>query len=486
MIKRLSLGAAAALLFALVATANSGGYRYGISDQAFYLPAIAKSLDSSLYPRDTEVLAAQMRLWLGDDLVAVLAGGAHVDLPDLAGVLYIVGLLLLAGAVAFFARGLGASWLAVVAGLAFAALRHHISKTGANSLEGYFHPRMIGFALGLWALGCVQRRRYGPAFLLIAVIGLVHTPTALWFGSVVVVAAAWDFDRRTIWGVAGLVALIATGLALLGPRMDAPWLAVVAEKDYLFPSAWPIDAWVVNLAYPIVLWLLYRRREALGRLAPGEGALVAGLLVLVAGFLVSVPLSAARIALAVQLQITRVFWVLDGVVLLYLAWWLVDDVAAKHGRRWRAVAAAFVIALAAGRGYYVLEIESGRPLVRWTLPPDEWTDAMNWLRTQPIDVHVLADPGHAWKYGSSVRVAALRDTVVEPMKDTALAMYDRAVALRVGERTQALSGFEDFSEDQMRSVGARYQADVLVVDKARRFTFPVLYENGRFVVYRLR
>ena len=53
---------------------------------------------------------------------------------------------------------------------------------------------------------------------------------------------------------------------------------------------------------------------------------------------------------------------------------------------------------------------------------------MNWLRAQPVNWHVLADPGHAWKYGSSVRVAARRDTLLESGKDSSMAMYDRDLA----------------------------------------------------------
>jgi hypothetical protein len=344
-IRRLALGAAAVVLFALVATANSGGYRYGISDQAFYLPAIEKSLDPDLFPRDSPILQAQMRLWLGDEVAAFLARGAAVNLPLVAAVLYASGLVLLAGAVTYFARGLGASQAAVIVALALATIRHHIAKTGANSLEGYFHPRMLAYALGIWALGCVLRRRFGAALVLVALMGLIHTTAFLWFAAAVVVAGAWSIDRRLMWGMAAGLAVVAGLLATVGPRMDAAWLTVVAEKDYLFPSAWPLHAWVLNFTYPVVLWAIYRRRAGLGRTAPGEGALVVGLLVLVAGFLVSVPLSALRVALAVQLQVTRVFWVLDAVVFIYLAWWIIDDLGATRGARWRAAAAAVVIAL---------------------------------------------------------------------------------------------------------------------------------------------
>jgi hypothetical protein len=106
------------------------------------------------------VLEAQMRLWLGDDVLGLLAGGRAVDFPALSAVLYVVGLLLLAGAIGYFMRALGASSAAVGAALIVATLRHHIAKTGANTLEGYFHPRMIAYGLGIFALGFVLKRRF--------------------------------------------------------------------------------------------------------------------------------------------------------------------------------------------------------------------------------------------------------------------------------------------------------------------------------------
>jgi hypothetical protein len=483
--RRIVLGAAA-LLFAIVATANSGGYRFGVSDQAFYVPALARGLDPGLFPRDSDVLEVQTRLWAGDEVLTVVSRVSRLDLPALSVALYVLGLVLLAWSVVFLVRGLGGSWWAVAAGLALLTLRHRIPRTGANSLEGYFHPRMIAFAIGLCALGFLLRRRSGVAFGLVALAAVAHPTTAVWFGAVVVIAAACRWHRRTLWVIAGAGAAACAWLAVSGPRMDASWLAVFAAKDYVFPSQWPAYAWAVNLAYPVVLWALYRRRAALAMTVPGEPAIVVALLVLVAGFGASVVLSAAHVAPVVQLQVPRVFWVLDAVALLYVAWWIVDDVAMGVGARWRAVAVALLLTAAFARGYYVLVVEHRRPLVTVSLAPTPWTDAMRFLRSQPVDALVLADPGHALKYGSSVRAAALRDVVLEHSKDSAMAMYDRALAMRVADRMHALSGFEEFGEEQIRAVARRYRATVLVVEKGRQLRFPVLYENARFVVHSLR
>jgi hypothetical protein len=109
---------------------------------------------------------------------------------------------------------------------------------------------------------------------------------------------------------------------------------------------------------------------------------------------------------------------------------------------------------------------------------------MSWLRTQPSSWHVLADPGQAWRYGSTVRVAAWRDTLLDLGKDPAIALYSRDVAMRVAERQAALAG--DLTPDRVSALDARYGLDVLVTEITMRMDRPVLYQNATFVVYDLR
>ena len=476
--------AVAVLAFIVLSTANAGGYRYGISDQAFYVPALAHRMDPALFPRDATLLEPQMRLWLGDDLVAAVAWVVLVELPSLFAVLYVFGLAALVGVAIWLARTLGASWWGVAATLALFTLRHRIAKTGANTLEGYMHPRMLAFAVGLAALVCVLRRRRLSAALLVLAADLVHPTTALWFAVVVGVAVVRDRPRARWAAVAA--AAVAVAVVARGPRMDDAWLAVLGEKDYLFPSEWPLYAWLINLASPVVLWLIYRRRRAAGRTSPGEPALVTGLLVLVAGFLVSVPLAAFHVATVVQLQVNRIFWLLDAVVLAYVAWWLMDDVGRRSGWSIRAALALVLAAASVGRGYQVLVIDAGRPLVQWDVGRSEWHDAMRWLRGTLAVTYVLADPGYAWKYGTSVRVAALRDTLLESGKDTAMAMYDRPVAMVVADRLDRLRDFDTMNEQDLRGLRDAYGVDVVVLERRRALGLPVLFENERFTIYDLR
>ncbi len=202
-------------------------------------------------------------------------------------------------------------------------------------------------------------------------------------------------------------------------------------------------------------------------------------------FLVSVPFVARAIALVIQAQVNRVFWLLDVAATASLAWWLLSGPLGSTRAR-RATVLGVVLALSTVRGTYVVSHAPDRHLIDARLPDTPWTATMTWLGEQSPAWNVLADPAHAWKYGSSVRVAAARDTVLEIGKDPALAIYDRATATRVAARERALSGFDAFTTDDVRRVARQFSADVVVMARQQPLQLPILYENAGFVVYDAR
>ncbi len=486
---RLLVPILAVAAFVVLATANSGGYRYGVSDQAYYLPAVEQHLDADLFPRDGALLDAQSRLMTVDDLMATLRRLTGASMETVALLVYLGSLLVLGVASALFARGLRFPWWSVAAFGLLLTFRHRIAKTGANSLEGYMHPRQLAFGLGVAALACFVRARPAWGVVCLAVTALLHPTTALWFTLLVALgrlAAVRTF--RWPWTVAGVAVVLAALWAVtLGPlagrlvTMDGRWLSVLAEKDYLFPGDWTLDVWALNLLYPVVIFVVWRLRARRGEAVPAEAVLAWGAVGLTLLFLVSVPLTSWRLALAVQLQISRVFWLLDFLALAHVAWALTRSV------RWAPVVVTVLALASIGRGYYLLEhYAPERTLVRVELPATPWTDAMAWLRRQPEDWHVLADPGHAWKYGSSVRVAAARDTVLESVKDSAIALYDPAIADRVSERISDLVDYEQLTTIRARALDAEYDLDVVIAEVTQPLDLPVLYRNSQFVIYDVR
>jgi hypothetical protein len=480
------------LAFALLATLNSGGYRYGASDQAFYIPAIERHLDPALFPRDRGLIDSQSRLFLLDEAIAAASRAFGLDLPTIFAAGYLVTLAVLCFALFRLGRTFFITPWAVAAFLAACTLRHRIAKTGANTLEGYFHPRQLAFASGLLAIDAVLRGRPSWAIALVGLAGLVHPTTGVFFAAWVGVALAVSAPRmRPVLLSLGAVALVAGAFFLWrGPlglqTMDDAWTATLADKDYVFPTAWSAGTWLVNLLSPLIISVTYWIRVRRGVALPRESGVVAGCLALILLFAASLPFVAARVALAVQLQVSRVFWMADLLATLYVIWWLCEATwsATSRLRSHARLVAALLIVVASVRGWYVLRVEHpGRPFAQVQLPADAWTEASMWLRTTASDAHLLADPGHAWRYGTSARVSAARDVFLEDVKDGSIGMYDRGVALRVAERRQAIGDFSQLTVDRVRELAARYDLDYLVTEQP--LALPEAWRNARFRIYRL-
>ncbi|MEX1129212.1 MAG: hypothetical protein WEB50_11645, partial [Vicinamibacterales bacterium] len=434
------------------------------------------------------VLAAQTGLTLADDVTAAIVRASGASVPAVFAALYVVALVLFAWGIWLIGRRLYTNPWTVAALLAAFTLRHAIARSGTNTLEGYFQPRLLAYGLGAIAVAAFLRGGHVLMGTVLVGAALVHPTTALWF-ALWLAAAAMIHDRRLRpWGLALAVAGGAVGAWALtsGPLagrldlMDPEWRRMLAGKDYLFPLQWPAYAWIVNLGYlPLIAWLL-RRRMRLGLADARERALVIGSSVLFGVFLAALVCHAAGIVLAFQLQPARVFWMFDFLATIYVVWGLAEGTR-KETRA--ALTAVILLVLSAARGVYVL-IDAERPAVQWTIPDNDWGRVMAWARATDKASGWLAHPLHAVFYGTSVRVAGERDVFVEAVKDAALGMYDRRIAVRTDERLRALPDFEGLTPDRARALAAGYDLDYLVTEGT--LNLPLAFESGALRVYRLR
>lgn len=478
------------LLFVLLAAANSAGYRYGASDLAFYGPAVMRELDPSLFPRDRVLIDAQARLTLMDETVGTIARATTRNFPALFLALYLASLALLAFAATRVADRLYRHRWSTLALLAALTLRHAIPKSGTNTLEAYFHPRQLAFAFGIFAVSGFLRGRWIETAAGLTGAALLHPTTILWFG-VWLGIATFVLERRrrvamtstaVVLSVTVVWAFVAGPLAGRLITMDEEWIGAIAAKDYLFPLDWGGSAWLLNLGYIPIIGLIYLRRRAAALADARETALVIGCLSLSIVFLVAVVFNAARVALAIQLQPARVFWMLDFLAVVYVVWAVAEAGSAVSRRP--AIVAAIVFAIALIRGTYVMLIEfPGRPLFSVALPGD-WARVMAWAQTTPATSGWLADPNHASKYGTSVRMAAARDVFVESVKDSAIGMYDRTIALRTRERLGQIDDFTQLTAGRAQELGVRYDLDYLITDQ--EVLLPLAFTSGAIRVYRLR
>ena len=490
----LGLGAPA---FCFLVLLNVGGYRYGVSDQAFYIPIVRQGLEPGLFPHDAPLLAVQNRLLAFDDWFAPLVRITGQTLPAAFFATYLAGLVVLYGACVSVGRSLYRTWWGVVALAAALTLRHRIPDTAINSLEAYLHPRQLAFAAGLLAVGLFLRGRTAGAVGAVAAVCLFHPTTALWFAILLGVAipVAYPAVRRPLLvvGSAVMPATVALSAGAFHEQLDVmspAWTALLESKDYLLATRWPPLTWFANLGLAATLVAIYHHRRSFGVTTPREDGLVAGCVALLALFLVSVPLASIGIALVVQLQFNRIFWLLDFVAIAYAAWLVVErpssTAASGPGRlRVRHVAVALIILASIARGSYVTLVErADHALVEIDLPASEWTDIMHWAGARPVGTNFLADPGHAWRYGSSVRAAAGRDVYLESVKDIGIAIYSEAMAARVDSRIAELGDFAALAPAHARWLARRHDLDYLITE--HDIALPLVHRNGRFAVYDLR
>jgi len=271
--------------------------------------------------------------------------------------------------------------------------------------------------------------------------------------------------------------------------MNPSWTALLQTKDYLQATDWPMLTWFANLSFAAIVVAIYDYRRTLNLATPRETGLVAGCVALLMLFLLSVPLAHSGVALIVQLQFSRIFWLLDVIAIAYAVWVVIESplgITKKPPRlriRYAAIALLFVAAIT--RGTYVTYFErSTHPLVEIDLPQTEWTAVMQWAEQKPIGTHFLVDPGHAWRYGSSVRAASGRDVYLEEIKDIGIAIYSDDIADRVSSRIDELGDFSQLDPSRARRLARRYHIDYLITEHP--IELPLVHEQGSFLIYDLR
>jgi hypothetical protein len=487
------------LTFLVLATANGAGYRYGVSDGAAYVPAVLLAENPAAFPRDAPLIRTQGQFFVVDEILALIGRvtGASMESRFFAAYLLAmaavwVGVILIGSSLYRGPEGSAphlTGWWLTIALAAVVTLRHHIPRTSTNSLEPYFHPRLLAFGFGVIAVAAFLRRRNAIAVALVAVAAICHGTTAFWF-AVVIGTALMVVDRR--WRVPGLVGG-AAALALLvwataaGPlqmaasTMDPIWIDALGGRNFIFANEWPLWAWAANLGLLATLWIAHAVRVRRGTASVRDTALAWGATALVVLFLVTLPFVIAHVALAVQFQFSRVFWVVDFLAALYLL-----AAVGESLRRTQVVALAVVLlTVSVARATYIMWSEHAeRRLFQVSLVPSPWMDAMHWIAGQPLNIHVVAAPDHAFKYGVSVRVAACRDVLLEDDKDSAVAMYSRPIAERVVERRKALAEFSRLTAPSALELGTRFGVDYLVTEAA--LPLREVYRNTQFKIYALK
>jgi len=71
-LKLTAIGLAGFLAFLVLATANGAGYRYGVSDGAFYVTAVTLAENPAAFPRDAPLIRTEGQFFVIDEILALV------------------------------------------------------------------------------------------------------------------------------------------------------------------------------------------------------------------------------------------------------------------------------------------------------------------------------------------------------------------------------------------------------------------------------
>ena len=127
------------------------------------------------------------------------------------------------------------------------------------------------------------------------------------------------------------------------------------------------------------------------------------------------------------------------------------------------------------------EETSGRagPLGAQLLQHLEWLTSLS-----PGFLAVQTGPDHVFRYGTSFRIAARRDVFLERIKDSAMAMYSRELAMQIARRQRDVGNFNALTEVRALQLARAHDLDYLISEQTLRL--PEVHREGPLRLYSLR
>lgn len=317
-------------------------YRYGISDQALYIPMIYRSVDSALYPNDYlfEESSEGYNLWV--PIAAFLNRLFSLEWIFFVG--YALTRFLFYWAVyrvslTLFDRR-GAAILAVL----LLVLPRAVGATATSTQIIFFTLRSTAKPLAIAFLIPYFQRRHFLAAIICGITFVIHPITAIPIVFLLIFRLLVDYFRSD-WRVSakafGIFLLCIAPLLIrvflidrantsdlsLFSRSDPQWMEIIRERNsYIFLSRWSREAFMSLAAYYILLAAaLLIRRWYIGKTDFWTYSIVAvcvGLLIMGIVFVDWYPLP-----LVVQLQVVRSSFMAIIMAIIYAAWLLWEGVS---------------------------------------------------------------------------------------------------------------------------------------------------------------
>lgn len=425
------------------------GYHPGLEDDAFYLAAIKKNLNPSLFPYDPDFFRLEFQTTIFDKLIAYSISLTHLPLGW--GILlwqFVAIFLVLWGcyeiARRFFSQG-HARWAAVI--MVALLLTLPVSGTGITLADQYLHPRTLATAAILGAVAAVLEDRRWPAAMFLALAFSVHALMAA-FGISYCVFLAWPSRRLSSPRMAAL--LLPLGW-VFAPASDA-WRQAAASRPFYLLREWSWYEWLGVFAPLLLLWWFRRIAERDGALVMARAAerlVYFGIFQIAVGLVIMLPRSLERL---------WPFEPMRGLHLLYLFLFLMaggligQHVLGRHVYRWLLL----FVPLSLGMMYTQCQMYPATAHLELPGEPSKnaWVDAFTWVRhNTPTDSLFALDPYYMSLPGEDFhgfRALAERSALADYLKDGGMAARVPVLAERWQKEVKAGSGWKHFQLGDFR------------------------------------
>ncbi|MFT5515728.1 MAG: hypothetical protein ACI80V_001856 [Rhodothermales bacterium] len=251
------------------------GYGMGFSDQDEFLPWLLARLDPGTLSTDWFVQSQAEAFNVRSGFLLILEPLARlVGTVPAVGTLYVGSALGLITAVYFLSRQLGASPVWASAGVLLSLVLMPRWTLGGNAApSSMLVPSMMAWALALWAITLLFKRRWLTAGILIGVAGWIQILVAAQVGAMALLGLLWR-DRALR---SGTVSFALSALTLAAPVVLLLWqaggglpaesldiLAKVRAPHHYLPSAFPAADYI-QFTLLLVVGIMGLRQSRLQR-----------------------------------------------------------------------------------------------------------------------------------------------------------------------------------------------------------------------------
>ena len=429
------------------------GYHPGLEDDVFYLAAIKRNLNPSLFPHDTDFFRIHFQATIFDKLIAFSVRLSHLPLAWALLLWQLAAIFLILHGCWRISRRCfsdsAAQWAAVV--LVASLLTLPVTGTGINLADPYLHPRNLVIAAILAAVVNVLDRRTWRAGLWLAVAFSIHAIMAA-FGISLCGFLLWKLmapSRKRQFSIPGSVAL-AIPLGWMFERGSDAWHQAAATRSFYFLARWEWYEWLGVFAPIILLYAFHqwhRRRvssAAEATLSMLTSSLVSyGIFQTVVGLAIMLPPSLERL---------RPFEPMRYLHLIYLFFFLIvggllgQYVLDRRVYRWLLL----FVPISAGMFYAQRQLYPATPHFELpgAVPQNPWLQAFAWVRQNtPVDALFALDPHYMTLPGEDYhgfRALAERSMLADYEKDGGMAARVPRLAPRWLKEVTAETGWRSF------------------------------------------